>query len=218
MLMTIDHFNALALVLLGIAIAPLIGSILWTRLHAEKYLGFSGSRQLLYIFAPIGWMMLVGIPSLNFRLNHRTWCHNADVRVFLNDNYEGVRQEEMILISSANYRFADGRNVSLRADKAHYSLIINDSGRTIGRRSVLYGRCPPDSPYTRTAFLSRDPDLDIPPGAVIYNTAFGYFGNDPDKPPREITIALPRPEMFDRCEYHNYFAPLAADKPTPRQK
>jgi hypothetical protein len=208
MLISTEQVYGLIVTAMIVVFGPVVGGIVWINRRADWFRSLRWKRQLLLAaVAPMGWILLVGVPFLNYRV----WVDVAEVWL-VRDAEFGVTKENMKLIGSTTYRFADGMSVTLRADEQHYQMIVNDSTSTLHRSSVFYGDCTEKSPYTLGALLGTEADLDILPGSVLDNPTFGFFGNDPNSPPNEITITLPRPYYFPRCEQVYWYAPLAPAK------
>jgi hypothetical protein len=204
MLITIEQFSGLAVLALGVVFGPVVAGIVWLNRHADWFRRLTWGRQLLLAaVAPMGWILLVGVPLLNYRF----WLDVAEVWL-VRDTPNGVTKQNMKLIGSTTYRFAGGKRLTLRADAEHYQMIVNDSTRTLHRSSAFYGDFTEKSPYTLGAILGVQTDLDIGSASVLDNSSRGLFGDDPEHPPKEIAITLPRPDYFPRCEQVYWYAPL----------
>lgn len=60
--------------------------------------------------------------------------------------------------------------------------------------------------------LSIESDFDIFPGTISDNPPNGRFGSSA-QPPKEITIQMPRPDYFPRCESLNWYFPAEGKTP-----
>lgn len=207
MLITKSAHDMMVLAAFVLVFGPGIGGIVWIRRHASRFLSLSGIRQLAMPLALVAWIFLIGVSLLNYR----EWIDVADVWV-IRDTKSGIAKEDMTLMGSADYIFADGKRERIVADKAHYWMIINDSSRPLRKTAHLYGTCTSASPYTPGTILGMSRDFDIPPGTVSDNPPGGRFGSAP-QPPEEITIQLPRPDYFPRCESLNWYFPAEGKTP-----
>ncbi|MDD5030969.1 MAG: hypothetical protein PHH58_15975 [Rhodoferax sp.] len=204
MLISTEQFSGLVVLAMLIVFGPVVAGMVWINRHADWFRSLKWSRQLwLSAVAPMGWILLVGVPLLNYPV----WVDVAKVWL-VRDSPGGISKQDMKLVGTTPYRFANGRVVTLRADAKHYQMIVNDSTRTLHRNSVFYGDCTEKSPYTLGAVLGTEADLDIPSATVLDNPSLGLFGDDPANPPQEITITLPRHDDFPRCEQVYWYAPL----------
>jgi hypothetical protein len=204
MLISAEQFSGLAVLAGLVVFGPVLAGMVWINRQANWFSSLPWGRQLLLsVLAPVSWILLIGVPLLNYPV----WVDVADVWL-VRDSAGGVNKENMKLIGSTTYRFANGRAITLRADAAHYQMIVNDSSRTLHRSSVFYGDCTEKSPYTLGTILGAEADLDIPSATVLDNPSLGLFGDDPDHPPKEITITLPRSDHFPRCDQIYWYAPL----------
>lgn len=207
MLITQDIFLTMVLAAFILVFGPVVGGIVWIRRHAIWYRSLNGIRQLAIPLALVAWMFLLGVTLLNYR----AWIDVADVWV-IRDRLNGIAKEDMTLMGSATYSFAEGKQVKIVADKAHYWMIINDSSRHLRKMTHLYGTCTSASPYTLGTILGLEPDFEIPPGTVSDNPPGGQFGSG-SRPPEKITIQLSRPDYFPRCESLNWYFPVEGKKP-----
>ena len=207
MLITQDIFLTMVLAAFVLVFGPVIGGIVWINRHAIWYRSLSGIRQLALPLALVAWMFLLGVTLLNYR----AWIDVADVWV-IRDTKGGIAKEDMTLMGSASYVFADGRPVKIVADKARYRMIINDSSRPLRKITHIYGTCTSASPYTLGTILGMEPDFDIPHGTISDTPPGGQFGSG-TQPPKEITIQLPRPDYFPRCESLNWYFPAEGKTP-----
>lgn len=207
MLITKDALDMMTLAAFVLVFGPVIGGVILIRSHATWFRSLSGIRQVAMPLALALWMFLIGVPLLNYR----AWIDVADVWV-IRDTKLGITKEDMTLMGSATYCFADGKPVKIVADKAHYRMIVNDSSRPVRKTSHLYGTCTSASPYTPGTILGMSRDFDISPGTVSDNPPGGRFGSSP-QPPEGITIQLPRPDYFPRCESLNWYFPNKGKTP-----
>ena len=103
MLIAAETFDLLKIVPWFVALGPVIGVIVWTRRHADRFRALSAGRQILVPFVLVGWA--IGSASLfaqwdSFVDTARVWRIHATPA--------GIVKDNLRLIGTADYRFADG--------------------------------------------------------------------------------------------------------------
>lgn len=186
-----------------LALGPVIAGIIWVRRHADWFGRLNALRQIAVIVTLVGWMVLIAIVFGN----QQRWLDKADVWI-IREGKTGIMKENKTLIGVTDYRFANGKTVTLHAADAHYQIIINDSTRAIRRTNLLYGPCASKSVHTLRATLSLGFNLEIPPGSVNTEAEFGYFGDSQDKPPEEITVTQLSGDRDTPCEQRYWYRPV----------